>query len=184
MGTAREPEFPWNHDTWAESWKTSRSCPGRWGQLSICRISSSRTSLYWITRRGRGWGMLGRMSHTRNSEDSRRNLASQCCSVELINKISHTHTHHVLYSLFLESRGRILWEKRCVLWEKLTFFFHPLIPVLRVLSCIIHVGFSWETKSPKDCEIMHYVTFQGIKHHPVYKGTNSWGSTFLHLSLN
>lgn len=46
------------------------------------------------------------------------------------------------------------------------------MPSPREYSCIICVTFSWETESPKDCEILLCIAFQGIKHHPVYKGIN------------
>lgn len=48
--------------------------------------------------------------------------------------------------------------------------FGLLMPRLREYSCIICVRFSWETESPKDCEILVCIAFQGIKCHPVYKG--------------
>ena len=46
------------------------------------------------------------------------------------------------------------------------------MPSLREYSCIICVRFSWETDSPKDCEILVRIAFQGIKRHPVYKGVD------------
>src|SRR3712207_8346766 len=48
----------------------------------------------------------------------------------------------------------------------------PYTTLFRSYSCIIHMRFSWETKSPKDCEILHCIAFQRIKHHPVYRGVN------------
>lgn len=62
--------------------------------------------------------------------------------------------------------------------------FHVWMPILTVHSCITHARFSWETKSPKDCEILHCITFQGIKYLPVYRGINPSSTTFLLLSLN
>lgn len=46
-----------------------------------------------ITRRSKGWGMLGQMFHTGICDNPGRNLASQCCPVELsVDTTSHTHS--------------------------------------------------------------------------------------------
>ena len=123
----REPKLPWSHDTWAEPWKRSRSCPGRCGQFSICRISGSRISPYRIARGSWGWGTLGQIFHTGISENPRKKLASQSCSVELlVNATSHSHTHththahthththahaHTHTHYHLPRKQRTLWEK-------------------------------------------------------------------------
>lgn len=91
-----------------------------------------------------------------------------------LSKCHITHTHISTHTaLFLGSRentgGKMRWDY--------SLFFGLLMPVLRVYSCIIYASFSWETKSPKDCEILPCVIFQGIKHHPVYKGINPSSST-------
>lgn len=59
--------------------------------------------------------MLSEMLPTEITENSGRNLASRYCSAELRANVpslththAHTHTNHVFYSLFQESRERII----------------------------------------------------------------------------
>ena len=152
--------------SWHLSWalKDEQELSRQMGAILRPQNKWLRRSSYRITRESWSWGMLSPTVHTRISENPQEKSTSQSCSVELlVNAASHTLRH---ISLFLESTentvGKMRWDYSVV--------FGLLMPRLREYSCIICVRFSWETESPKDCEILVCIAFQGIKCHPVYKG--------------
>ena len=154
--------------SWHLSWglKDEQEVSRQMGAILRPQNKWLRRSSYRITRESWSWGMLSPTVHTRISENPQEKSTSESRSVELlVNAASHTLRR---ISLFLESTentvGKMRWDYSVVfgLW----------MPSLREYSCIICVRFSWETDSPKDCEILVRIAFQGIKRHPVYKGVD------------
>lgn len=149
--------------SWLLSWalKEEQELSRQMGAILHPQNKWFRRSSYRITKESWSWGMSSPTVHTWFSENPQEKPTSQSCSVELlVNAASHTLRH---ISFFLESMENTVGKMR---WDY-SLVFGLLMSSLREYSCIICVKFSWETESPKYCEILVCIAFQGIKHHPV-----------------